>query len=510
MNRRWVQHLSSVQNCHRKNSLAIDLSTIYGRTNRPNQEDMCKFVHINMGIKEEEFKDIQFHPFLPQVFVKLATEQALIRIEDRIKTGVKMTGKNVVLYGWRCDVPLTTVKLNGADPDTPKDTIVQVMSKYGKVETCDRGRLEYFKNNFVSDGTWLLRMRPEQGKGLPSIVYYTPKVGGNTDTWSVIFDGKISCCWKCGVEGHRGDQCRSARPKLSDQGQTAPVGIGTYCDVVKDGLAVQWQGMTNQQADFNHQMSLKPAKKAAPARTTAPARRPPPAVPAAPAFSSKWVPVAGRAGWENRVSGSCIDKRFDHVNLFEFLENEELEDEDIEIDSEENNVVDGKVNKRRNSNNQDNTKVVKSAKLDTEEFPDLPSKQSKGGQGEVVNSTAGGSGVAKSQVGNGGHQSQVGNVGAQSQLGNGELQSQVGSGGVQSQVGNEGDKPQAGGGGDQSQVGVGGVQSQLGMVWDKSQAGGGGDKTKVGKGGRIEEDICLDDEKSRQLEIQKTIQNRQY
>ena len=68
----------------------------------------------------------------------------------------------------------------------------------------------------------------------------------------------------------------------------------------------------------------------------------------------------------------------------------------------------------------------------------------------------------------------------------------------------------SGGGGDQSQVGVGGVQSQLGMVWDKSQAGGGGDKTKVGKGGRIEEDICLDDEKSRQLEIQKTIQNRQY
>ena len=240
--RKLVQHLSSVENVHRTLSLAIDLSTVYGRENLPNRLEMYKFVHKQIGVKAEELEDIQNHPFLPQVYVKVKTEATLIRMEDKMRNGVKVFGKNIVLYGWRCDIPLTTVRINGTNPDTLKERIVEVMSKYGEVTACDRGRIDYFKNHFVSDGTWVLRMKPEQGKGLPSIIYYTE--GGNKDIWSVIFDGKISCCWKCGGEGHRGDQCRSARPKPAQQGQIAPVGIGTYCDVVKEGVQEEWKGMT--------------------------------------------------------------------------------------------------------------------------------------------------------------------------------------------------------------------------------------------------------------------------
>ena len=177
MNQKLVQHLSSVENIHRKNSIAIDMSTIYGRENMPNRMDMFKFVHIKLGLKAEELVDIQDHPFLPQVFVKVKSETVLVRVENKLKAGVRMDSKNITLYGWRCDIPLTTVKLNGATPDTTKDRVMDVMSKYGKVESCDRGRVDYFKNSFVSDGTWILRIRTEQGKGLPSTLYYSDEGG---------------------------------------------------------------------------------------------------------------------------------------------------------------------------------------------------------------------------------------------------------------------------------------------------------------------------------------------
>ena len=258
--RKLVQHLSSVENVHRTLSLAIDLSTVYGRENLPNRLEMYKFVHKQIGVKAEELEDIQNHPFLPQVYVKVKTEATLIRMEDKMRNGVKVFGKNIVLYGWRCDIPLTTVRINGTNPDTLKERIVEVMSKYGEVTACDRGRIDYFKNHFVSDGTWVLRMKPEQGKGLPSIIYYTE--GGNKDIWSVIFDGRVSCCWKCGGEGHRGDQCRSTRPKPAQQGQTAPVGMGTYCDVVKEGVQEEWKGMTVLNSQKQKQKPLLVVKQA--------------------------------------------------------------------------------------------------------------------------------------------------------------------------------------------------------------------------------------------------------
>ena len=257
MNQKMVQHLSSVEYSHRTNSLAIDLSTIYGRENIPNRLEMFKFIDKQLGVKAQELVNIQDHPFLPLVFVKVENMVVLERIEKKMQEGVKVYGRDIVLYGWRCDIPLTTVKINGSNPDTSRERIMEIMGKYGKVIACDRGKVDYFKDKVVSDGTWILRMRPEQGKGLPSIIYYQDE-GGNTDLWSIIFDGKVSMCYKCGVTGHRGDQCRAARPRVEDQGMTAPVGVGTYCDVVKKNVVVQWQGMTNKQVNLNKQISLKP------------------------------------------------------------------------------------------------------------------------------------------------------------------------------------------------------------------------------------------------------------
>ena len=59
--------------------------------------------------------EIQNHPFLPQVFVKVKTKDIMVRVEAKMKTGVRMNSKNITLFGWRWDIPLTTVKLNGVN-----------------------------------------------------------------------------------------------------------------------------------------------------------------------------------------------------------------------------------------------------------------------------------------------------------------------------------------------------------------------------------------------------------
>ena len=260
MNRRLVQHLSSVENFHRKNTIAIDLSTVFDKDLKPNKIEMYKFVHFQLELKAEELVDIQDHPFLPQVFIKLSSEEVLQKVEDKIQQGVKMHGKELTLYGWRCDVPLTTVRINGANPDTTKERIVEVMTKYGKVVGIEKGRVSYFKEAFVGDGTWILRIRPQDGKGLPSIIYYDDEEG-NKDVWSLIFDGKVSVCYKCGKQGHRGDRCRAVRPSAESSGNKAPLGVGTYCDVVKKNVDVEWKGMTDEEFDENQQKDLVPCIK---------------------------------------------------------------------------------------------------------------------------------------------------------------------------------------------------------------------------------------------------------
>ena len=259
-NQDLAKHLSSIENSHRSNTLAIDLSTIYGRDNIPNRLEMFKFIDKQLGVKVQELKSIQDHPFLPQVFVQFENLGSLEKYEKKIQEGVQVYGRPFKLYGWRCDIPLTTVRISGGNPDTSLQRVKEVMEKYGKVVAIELGRLDYFKEKFIADGTWIIRMRPEQGKGLPSIIYYTDEEG-NTDVWSIIFDGKVSLCYKCGQKGHRGDRCRARESKEGEKGMIAPVGMGTYCDVARKNVDVPWLGMSNKQPNFNKQLSLKQAQR---------------------------------------------------------------------------------------------------------------------------------------------------------------------------------------------------------------------------------------------------------
>ena len=381
-----------------------------------------------------------------------------------------------------------------------------IMSKYGVVSSCNRGRVDYFKDHFVSDRTWLLRIRPEQGKGLPSIVYFSQD--GNTDIWSIIFDGKVSCCWKCGGEGHRGDQCRSVRPKPNDQGQTAPVGLGTWCDVIKEGHREEWMGMASK-ANLSKQKSLKPVQKKVKPVVT-PVQQGPPVMRTPWGQASKQALAIPGSGLYNAfLPGNCKsewreDKKATNFKLklsnsFSGLEiegySEDMEEEINSGDELELLGVNNPTKKRANSSA--SARVKSKPRLDLDVInPDTGKETTVGPMGggtmdvttvevqplevgvsqriaeieekelPIENGTTAaeeqdefvvqeGGGVDKSQVGGEGEKSQVGGEGGKSQ------------------VGGEGEKSEVGGEGEQSQLGIGGQLLGDSMEGDSQGATGG-------------------------------------
>ena len=317
MNQKLQQHLSSVENVHRTNSLAIDLSTIYGRDNLPNRLEMFKFIDKQLGLMGHELVGIQDHPFFPLVFVKVKTVEILERVEQKLQAGVKMHGRDLTLYGWRCDIPVTTVKINGVSDNITKEKMCRVMAKYGVITSMDRGKCDFWKDHFVDDGTWIMRIRPEQEKGLPSLIWLTER-NKPTDVVSLIFDGKISCCWKCGQQGHRGDNCRSVRARPGQQGLIAPVGLGIWCDVVREGVNVAWKGMSSQarQATLIKQkvIELEKQPKKLPEKQQLPQEQPLPQLQqlqVTPKLNKKWEKVR-RSSWRELPRSTSMTSMVGH------------------------------------------------------------------------------------------------------------------------------------------------------------------------------------------------------
>ena len=87
MNQKWFNILVLLNTA--TGLTAIALSTIYGRENIPRRLEMFKFIDKQLGVKAQELVNIQDHPFLPLVFVKVENMVVLERIEKKIKRGSK-------------------------------------------------------------------------------------------------------------------------------------------------------------------------------------------------------------------------------------------------------------------------------------------------------------------------------------------------------------------------------------------------------------------------------------
>ena len=199
--------LSSVETVERVNTLAVDFSNAFSRGSYPTRREQLEFVKTGMGVKMEHVEEVQLHDTLNIVFLTFTNENHLAEVEEKLRGGCRFLHKNVKLYGWRCDKPVTSIRVKWAPSYMKRKQMLACFGKYGEVLSCEKGTCDVLSTpvHKVRDGTWLLRVRLDEGKTMPSLIYYKKEV------WQVVFDGMVFPCWKCLGLDHRAHQCRGRR-----------------------------------------------------------------------------------------------------------------------------------------------------------------------------------------------------------------------------------------------------------------------------------------------------------
>ena len=67
-----------------------------------------------------------------------------------------------------------------------------------------KGLLDDTRLPGVTNGQWAVRLKiSDQDKIIPSYIHRRDE----GELWSLNFEGRVFCCWKCGNGNHIGDKC---------------------------------------------------------------------------------------------------------------------------------------------------------------------------------------------------------------------------------------------------------------------------------------------------------------
>ena len=98
-------------------------------------------------------------------------------------------------------------RLLGVSPETDAEDIRKTFLEVGIGEVIEikKGILDEKRPPGVSNGTWSLRVKiADPEKYIPSYIHRRDE----GEIWSLNFEGRVFCCWKCGSGNHIGDKCR--------------------------------------------------------------------------------------------------------------------------------------------------------------------------------------------------------------------------------------------------------------------------------------------------------------
>ena len=105
------------------------------------------------------------------------------------------------------DAEVKFLRLLGASPETGPEEIKKTFAELGLGEVIEikKGMFDEKRLTGVTNGTWSLRVkRMDPEKIIPSYIHRRDK----GELWSLNFEGRVFCCWKCGSGSHIGDKCR--------------------------------------------------------------------------------------------------------------------------------------------------------------------------------------------------------------------------------------------------------------------------------------------------------------
>ena len=197
----------------RKSTLVIELYRHCFYKLKPNKERIAKFIYQDLcplPNLRQSIEDVQFHPVKMLLFIKCCSDQIRDELVARIQSprGVVWTEYNVRVKGYSLDPGVKFIRLLGAGPQTDIEEIKRtfVQAGIGEVVQIKKGVLDPVNLPGCSDGDWELRVKiSDLEKPIPSYVYRRDE----GEIWSLVFEGRKFCCWKCGSPTHIGDKCLS-------------------------------------------------------------------------------------------------------------------------------------------------------------------------------------------------------------------------------------------------------------------------------------------------------------
>ena len=166
--------------------------------------DLCNTAELRAGVK-----DVQFHPVKMLLFVKFKEERLRDETVQRIKSpqGVIWTSYRVKVKGYSLDAEVKFVRLLGVSDEIGADEIKKTFSDQGigEIVEISKGMVDNERLPGVTNGTWSLRVKiTDPSKVIPSYIHRRDE----GELWSLNFEGRVFCCWKCGSGDHIGDKCR--------------------------------------------------------------------------------------------------------------------------------------------------------------------------------------------------------------------------------------------------------------------------------------------------------------
>ena len=244
----------------RKYSLVVEMYQSSFYRQKPNWDRIAEFVYSDLCTTEDlrkEVKDVQFHPVKMLLFVKFSEEMWRDVVVEKLQSteGVTWTEYGVRVKGYSLDAEVKFIRLLGVSPETGEEEIKETFLELGIGEVIElkKGWLDAKRLPGVTNGTWALRVKIlDPDKIIPSYIHRRDE----GELWSLNFEGRIFCCWKCGSGYHIGDKCREHsrtfdevfNGSASDEHFEKP----TWAAVVRSG-----QGDSEQSREKVREMEMK-------------------------------------------------------------------------------------------------------------------------------------------------------------------------------------------------------------------------------------------------------------
>ena len=196
----------------RKTSLVIELYNAAFYRQKPTWDKIADFIYSDLCSNSDlkkQIRDVQFHPVKMLIFIKFSEDRWRDSVVERLQSeaGVIWKSYGVKVRGYSLDAEVKFFRLLGVSPETNEDEIKKTFHDLGIGEVVDikKGLIDEKRLPGVTNGTWSLRVKIlDQEKIIPSYIHRRDE----GELWSLNFEGRVFCCWKCGDGNHIGDKCR--------------------------------------------------------------------------------------------------------------------------------------------------------------------------------------------------------------------------------------------------------------------------------------------------------------